>query len=177
MEVISVRGSPSPQFTGNLPPFVGDQFRRPRLILTRRLREIIAAVHGSPSPPFSGNLPAFAAITSTPPFAAHASLSATASPPTDAHVPLGLLVAFEGMCGSPATEPTPRQRPLVLVPCQCRLLASALQCLLLASALQCPCWFRPASTPLEPIIWSIELCQMLPAEQTFPCRLSTRLTI
>ncbi len=53
------------------------------------------------------------------PFAAHASPPATATPPTNAHVPLGLLVAYEGMCGSPAPEPTPCQCPLVLAPRQC----------------------------------------------------------
>ncbi len=43
-------------------------------------------------------------------------LAATASPPTDAHVPLGLLVAYEGMICSPAPEPAPHQRPLVPTP-------------------------------------------------------------
>ncbi len=52
----------------------------------------------------------------SPPLAATASPPATTSPPTDAHVPLGLLVAYEGMICSPAPEPTPHQRPLVPTP-------------------------------------------------------------
>ncbi len=50
------------------------------------------------------------------PFAAHSSPPpsvAKSSPPTDAHVPLGLLVAYEGMSWSPAPEPAPRQCPLL----------------------------------------------------------------
>ncbi len=53
------------------------------------------------------------------PFVAHLSPPATASPPTDTYVPLGLLVAYEGMSWSPAPEPAPRQRPLVAPPRQC----------------------------------------------------------
>ncbi len=57
----------------------------------------------------------FIANTS-PPLAATASPPATTSPPTDAHVPLGLLVAYEGMICSPAPEPAPHQCPLVPTP-------------------------------------------------------------
>ncbi len=79
----------------------------------------VTTVRSSPSPPFKGNRPPFAAIASPPPFTTHAILPATASPPTDAHVPLGLLVAYEGMWWSPAPEPAPHQRPLVLAPRKC----------------------------------------------------------
>ncbi len=96
MEVITVRSSPSSAFMVNLPP---------------------PAAH--PGLLFAGNQPPFAAITSPPPFAAHISPPATTSPPTDAHVTLGLLVAYEGMCWSLAPEPAPRQHPLVLAPRQC----------------------------------------------------------
>ncbi len=51
---------------------------------------------------------------------------AKSSPPTDAHVPLGLLVAYEGMSWSPAPEPAPRQCPLFQGPfLQCPLLHRA----------------------------------------------------
>ncbi len=85
----AVRGSPSPLFTRNLPPFAG---------------------HASQPLSTANARPPFTAQTSLPPLAAHA------SPPTDAHVPLGLLVAYEGMGWSPAPEPAPRQRPSVPAP-------------------------------------------------------------
>ncbi len=44
--------------------------------------------------------------------------ASTASPPTEAHVPLGLLVAYEGMRWSPAPMPTPRKCPPVPAPRQ-----------------------------------------------------------
>ncbi len=119
MEVTTVRSSSSPVFAGNLLLFAEERCRRLRLILVCRSWEPFATIRGSPSPPFTGNRPPFPAITSPLPFMAHASPAATASPPTDAHVPLVLLVAYEGMCWSPALEPASRQRPLVLAPRQC----------------------------------------------------------
>ncbi len=104
-----------------------------------------------------GSLP-FAAISmSSLTFAAHVSPPATASTPTEAHVPLGLLVAYEGMCWSPA------------------FLASVLEGRLFASALQCPCWFRPAlqSTPESqrfpsaPKSWSRPLSLLVPPSSPF----------
>ncbi len=96
-------------------------------ILVSRSREIVDTIHSSPSPPFAGSLspsvahpgPPFAAHASqpssaanaSPPFVANPSPLAPASLPTDAHVPLGLLVAYKGMSWSPAPEPAPRQPP------------------------------------------------------------------
>ncbi len=113
--------------------------RRPQLILVCRSRGSFDAARGSPSPPFAGSQRPFAAHVSplfagsqrpfaarvSPPFAgsqrpfaAHVSPPVTASPPPEAHVPLGLLVTYEGMDWSPAPEPTPRQRPPVPAPRQ-----------------------------------------------------------
>ncbi len=77
-----------------------------------------SAARGSSSPLFAGNPPPFAATSSPGPVAAHVSPSATASPPTEAHVPLGLLVAYEGMRWSSAQVPAPRQRPPAPAPRQ-----------------------------------------------------------
>ncbi len=88
------------------------------LILVCRSRGSFNAICGLPSPPFAG---------SQLPFAAHVSPPAIASPPTDAHVPLGLLVAYEGMSWSPAPEHAPRQRPLVAAPHQCPPVAAPRQ--------------------------------------------------
>ncbi len=52
----------------------------------------------------------FVAIASITPYTAHF------CPPPPFHVPLGLLVAYEGMSWSPAPEPAPRQRPAVPAP-------------------------------------------------------------
>ncbi len=52
----------------------------------------------------------FVAIASMPPSTAHF------CPPPSVHVPLGLLVAYEGMSWSPAPEPAPQQRPAVPAP-------------------------------------------------------------
>ncbi len=100
----AVRSSPSPPFAGNQPPFAA----------ISRPPTFVAHV----SPPFAGNQPPFTAISSPPTFVAHVSPPAPASPPTEVHVPLGLLVAYEGMCWSPAPELAPRQRPLVAAPRQ-----------------------------------------------------------
>ncbi len=116
----------------------------PQLILVCPSRGSFDAARGSPSPPFVGSQRPFAVHVSPPftgsqrPFVAHVSLPATASPPTDAHVPLGVLVAYEGMSWSPtpespspplvpsrsasprrhSQEPAPRQRPPVPAPRQ-----------------------------------------------------------
>ncbi len=88
-------GQSSPRFTGSRP--------RHRQLTKPAVRGGLTPLAADLSPPFAGN---------QPPFVAHISPPATASPPTDAHVPLGLLVAYEGMSWSPASEPTPRQRAL-----------------------------------------------------------------
>ncbi len=95
-----------------------EHLRRPRFVLVRRSRGISAAVRGSSSPLFAGNPPPFAVTSSPGPFVAHVSPPATASPPTEVHVHLGLLVAYEGMRWSPAQVPAPRQRPPVPAPQQ-----------------------------------------------------------
>ncbi len=79
-------------------------------ILVSRSREIVDTIHSSPSLPFAGSLSPSVAHPG-PPFVANPSPLAPASLPTDAHVPLGLLVAYKGMSWSPAPEPAPRQPP------------------------------------------------------------------
>ncbi len=111
---------------------------------------------------------------SMPPSVANATPPAPASPPTDAHVSLGLLVAYESMSWCPAPEPAPKksyavsapperppmperaqvpvlpelpQVPLLTSTLKCLLLTSAHQSLLLISAPESP---RSQSTPESP---------------------------
>ncbi len=105
----TIRGSPSLPFTGNLPLFVGDRYRHPRLILVR----------GSPSSPFTGNLPLSAAYPS-PPFAAATSpplLVVIASPPLfTASARLPLMANASPPAESMASLPTLGQALLDMAP-------------------------------------------------------------
>ncbi len=87
---------------------------------------------GKSSPPFTGkSRPSSAGSSSPPPFAENASpppseahsrppFAEHASPPTPVaiYVPLGVLVAYEGMSWSSAPEPAPRKRPPEPIPHQ-----------------------------------------------------------
>ncbi len=100
--------------------------------------------------------PACCSRGSMPPSVANATPPAPASPPTDAHVSLGLLVAYESMSWCPAPEPAPKKSYAVSAPPdrppmperpqvpvlpelpQVPLLTSILKCPLLMSTLKCP---------------------------------------
>ncbi len=65
----------------------------------------VAAVRSSPSPLFAGIDAAIRRQRNAP-----------ASPPTDAHVSLGLLVAYESMSWCSAPEPAPKKSYAVSAP-------------------------------------------------------------
>ncbi len=97
--------------------------------------------------PLSAAHPARCSRGSMPPSIANATPPAPASPPTDAHVSLGLLVAYESMSWCPAPEPAPKKSYAVSAPPECPpmperpqvpLLTSTLKCPLLMSTLKCP---------------------------------------
>ncbi len=79
-----------------------------------------SAVKSRPSSAASSSPPPFAGPNaSPPPFTGKASPPTTREIQAAIHVPLGVLVSYEGMSWSPAPEPAPHKRPPEPAACQC----------------------------------------------------------
>ncbi len=97
----------SPSVAHSSPPFV-EKSRPPSAVKSRPS----SAASSSP-PPFAGP------NASLPPFTGKASPPTTREIQAAIHVPLGVLVSYEGMSWSPAPEPAPHKHPPEPAACQC----------------------------------------------------------